>query len=72
MTGQGRGLYILTGSATPNDDARPPLRELAGFGVIAMRPMSLFESGHSNGERVAGRVVRRRLADSRRPAPELR
>ncbi|MBN9620208.1 MAG: ATP-binding protein, partial [Actinobacteria bacterium] len=46
---QGRGLYILTGSATPNDDANR--HSGAGrFGVIAMRPMSLFESGHSTGE----------------------
>lgn len=46
---QGRGLYILTGSATPNDDAKR--HSGAGrFGVIAMRPMSLFESGHSTGE----------------------
>ncbi len=43
-----RGLYILTGSATPNDDANR--HSGAGrFGVIQMRPMSLFESGHSNG-----------------------
>lgn len=46
---QGRGLYILTGSATPNDDANR--HSGAGrFGVIAMRPMSLFESGHSTGD----------------------
>lgn len=46
---QGRGLYILTGSATPNEDANR--HSGAGrFGVIAMRPMSLFESGHSTGE----------------------
>ena len=46
---QGRGLYILTGSATPNEDASR--HSGAGrFGVIAMRPMSLFESGHSTGE----------------------
>lgn len=45
---QGKGLYILTGSATPNDDATR--HSGAGrFGVINMRPMSLFESGHSNG-----------------------
>lgn len=45
----GRGLYILTGSATPNDDATR--HSGAGrFGVIGMRPMSLFESGHSSGE----------------------
>lgn len=46
---QGRGLYILTGSATPNDDANR--HSGAGrFGVISMRPMSLLESGHSTGE----------------------
>jgi predicted AAA+ superfamily ATPase len=44
----GKGLYILTGSATPNDDATR--HSGAGrFGVIKMRPLSLFESGHSNG-----------------------
>lgn len=46
---QGRGLYILTGSATPRDDANR--HSGAGrFAVISMRPMSLFESGHSTGE----------------------
>ncbi|TAK69200.1 MAG: ATP-binding protein [Actinomycetota bacterium] len=46
---QGKGLYILTGSATPNDDATR--HSGAGrFGVIRMRPMSLFESKHSNGD----------------------
>lgn len=44
-----RGLYILTGSATPTD-----CRELhsgAGrVGTLRMRPMSLAESGHSTGE----------------------
>ena len=46
---QGTGLYILTGSATPNDDASR--HSGAGrFSVMSMRPMSLFESGHSNGE----------------------
>lgn len=45
----GKGLYILTGSATPNDDATR--HSGAGrFGVIRMRPMSLFESKHSNGD----------------------
>lgn len=45
----GKGLYILTGSATPNDDTTR--HSGAGrFGVIRMRPMSLFESMHSNGE----------------------
>lgn len=46
---QGTGLYILTGSATPSDDASR--HSGAGrFSVMSMRPMSLFESGHSNGE----------------------
>lgn len=46
---QSRGLYILTGSATPNEDVNR--HSGAGrFGVISMRPMSLFESGHSTGE----------------------
>lgn len=44
-----RGQFILTGSATPTDS-----RELhSGAGRIStlqMRPMSLFESGHSTGE----------------------
>lgn len=45
----GTGLYILTGSATPSDDASR--HSGAGrFAVMSMRPMSLFESGYSNGE----------------------
>ena len=45
----GKGLFILTGSATPSDDA--DRHSGAGrFSVMSMRPMSLFESGHSNGE----------------------
>ncbi|MDH6277607.1 putative AAA+ superfamily ATPase [Aurantimicrobium minutum] len=44
-----RGLYLLTGSATPRDNAR--LHPGAGrISRIMMRPMSLFESGHSTGE----------------------
>jgi len=43
-----RGQFILTGSVTPRDDASR--HSGAGrFGVIRMRPMSLFESGHSTG-----------------------
>lgn len=44
-----RGLFILTGSATPNDDAD----RHTGAGRVAtlrMRPMSLYESGESTGE----------------------
>lgn len=45
----GRGLFILTGSATPRDDSNR--HSGAGrIGTVRMRPMSLFESGHSNGD----------------------
>jgi predicted AAA+ superfamily ATPase len=43
-----KGLYLLTGSATPRDDAR--IHSGSGrIGRLRMRPMSLFESGHSDG-----------------------
>jgi predicted AAA+ superfamily ATPase len=46
---RGRGLFLLTGSATPKDDE--DRHSGAGrISVLKMRPMSLFESGHSNGE----------------------
>lgn len=42
------GQFILTGSATPTDDARR--HSGAGrFAVVRMRPMSLLETGHSSG-----------------------
>jgi len=44
-----KGLYILTGSATPRED----VNRHSGAGriaVIQMRPMSLMESGHSTGQ----------------------
>lgn len=45
----GKGLYLLTGSARPRDDAR--MHSGAGrIGRLRMRPMSLFESGHSTGD----------------------
>jgi predicted AAA+ superfamily ATPase len=45
---RGRGLYLLTGSAAPQHDANR--HSGAGrIGVLRMRPMSLFESGHSDG-----------------------
>lgn len=45
----GTGLYLLTGSPTPRDDVTR--HSGAGrFSTLRMRPMSLFESGHSNGE----------------------
>ncbi|WCC80369.1 DUF4143 domain-containing protein [Cutibacterium equinum] len=58
----GKGLYILTGSARPRDDARVH----SGAGRIArlrIRPMTLFETGHSTGE-----VSLRRLLDGDDPA----
>lgn len=43
-----KGLYLLTGSARPRDDAR--LHSGAGrIGRMRMRPMSLLETGHSTG-----------------------
>jgi predicted AAA+ superfamily ATPase len=44
-----KGLYILTGSATPRED----VNRHSGAGriaIIQMRPMSLMESGHSTGQ----------------------
>lgn len=44
-----RGLFLLAGSATPNDDA--DRHTGAGrFSTLRMRPMSLFESGDSTGQ----------------------
>lgn len=51
-----KGLYILTGSATPNDDVNR--HSGAGrIGIIPMRPMSLMESGHSTGDASLGVVL---------------
>jgi predicted AAA+ superfamily ATPase len=42
------GQFVLTGSAMPTDDI--PRHSGAGrFSIIRMRPMTLFEQGHSNG-----------------------
>lgn len=46
---QADGQFILTGSATPDDD----IRRHTGAGrfvVLQMRPMSLYESGHSSAQ----------------------
>ncbi len=46
---QAAGQFILTGSAVPNDDINRHTG--AGrFSFLRMRPMSIFESGHSTGE----------------------
>jgi len=43
------GQFILTGSATPSDEV--PRHSGAGrISVMRMRPMTLFEQGHSHGE----------------------
>lgn len=45
----GKGLFVLTGSATPRDDDHR--HSGAGrIGTVRMRPMSLYESGHSTGQ----------------------
>jgi len=44
-----RGQFIMTGSATPKDDASRHVG--AGrMSLLRMRPMSLFETGHSTGQ----------------------
>lgn len=44
-----RGQFILTGSATPREDVKR--HSGAGrIGTIQMRPMSLYETGHSTGK----------------------
>ena len=55
--GGGPGRFILTGSAVPPDETT----RHTGAGRVsrlAMRPMSLFESGHSNGEVSLGAMLR--------------
>ena len=44
-----KGQFILTGSATPDDNAKRH-SGAARFSVIRMRPMSLYEKGWSTGE----------------------
>ena len=50
------GQFILTGSATPNDVV--PRHSGAGrISVMRMRPMTLFEQGHSSGEVSLGALM---------------
>ena len=45
------GQYILTGSATPNEQELKKLHTGTGrFSFIDMKPLTLFESGDSNGK----------------------
>ncbi|MGH7910350.1 MAG: ATP-binding protein [Candidatus Dormibacteraceae bacterium] len=68
-----RGLYILTGSATPTDSRE--LHSGAGrIGTLRMRPMSLFESGHSTGDVSLAALLRgedQRSRLTRATIPEL-
>ncbi len=48
--GDGEGSYILTGSSIPADLSKAEHSGTGRFARIRMRPMSLFESGESNGE----------------------
>lgn len=43
------GLYIFTGSSVPADESKITHSGVGRFGKITMRPMSLWESGESNG-----------------------
>ena len=55
--GGGAGRFILTGSAVPPDDTT----RHTGAGRVSrlrMRPMSLFESGHSTGAMSLGAILR--------------
>ncbi|WP_231974539.1 AAA family ATPase [Tessaracoccus timonensis] len=58
----GKGLYVLTGSSRSRDDTK--MHSDAGrIARLRMRPMSLFETGHSTGE-----VSLRRLLEGEEPA----
>lgn len=51
-----KGLYLLTGSSRPRDNAR--LHSGVGrIGRLRMRPMSLYESGHSTGAVSLGAIL---------------
>jgi len=48
--GANEGSYILTGSSVPADLSKAQHSGTGRFARLKMRPMSLFESGESNGE----------------------
>ena len=48
--GDGRGLFLLTGSAVPVDEDEIKHSGTGRFAWVRMRTMSLFESGESSGE----------------------
>ena len=51
-SGNTPGAFILTGSTAPSKDAKERIRHsgVGRIGRIRMRPMSLYEMGHSNGD----------------------
>jgi len=51
-----KGQFILTGSATPDDEVRRH-SGVGRFSVMKMRPMSLFEKGWSTGEVSLGNLM---------------
>lgn len=60
----GKGLFVLTGSATPRDDYHR--HSGAGrVGTVRMRPMSLYESGHSTGQVSLARLLDGQAATGR-------
>ena len=48
--GHGRGRFILTGSSLPRKDEQPAHSGVGRIARLAMRTMSLFETGESTGE----------------------
>jgi predicted AAA+ superfamily ATPase len=61
--GKKKGLFILTGSANPEERAR--LHSGAGrFSIIKMRPMSFFEKGWSTGEVSLSKLMKGEIPES--------
>jgi len=56
------GLYILTGSTTPKDNEKQKLHSGVGrMSFLEMKPMTLFESGESNGTISLKDIIERRV-----------
>jgi len=65
------GQFILTGPATPNDDA--PRHSGAGrISVMRMRPMTLFEQGYSTGQASLAELMRGDAPAAARSGLDLR
>jgi len=64
------GQFVLTGSSTPADD--PVRHSGAGrFSFLRMRPMSLYESGHSDGSVSLKALMSGEAPGGRTDAPEV-